>query len=212
MARRRRRNKGINPLELIAGILILGVIVNVWRWYTENTETFWAWVVGILGASLIAVLSIWVIRKGIQKKKQNALPEKVREIKELLDVFSTDIPKYAKHTEIIYQIDFGRYLKEHMTSDEVIYEVEKEGTRPDIVINGTTAIEVKALKEPKNERNKRYNREHIDSIFKKIHTYKIYEKVIIVIFNSRYMEETDTMTYIQMKRAIAEEGVTLFEK
>ena len=140
------------------------------------------------------------------------MPEKVKDVKVLLDEFVTDIPKFSKHSEVSYQVDFGRYLKERLPDDVVVYEEAKDGARPDIVINKTIAIEIKALKNPDTKENKEYNRAHVDSIFKKIHAYDVYDEVIIVIFNADYVRDRNWKDYEKMKEVVQQANVTLFEK
>ena len=140
------------------------------------------------------------------------MPERVKAIQALLDTFVTDIPKFSKHSEVHYQVDFGRYLKEHLSDSTVVYEEVKDGVRPDIVVDKVTAIEIKALKDPAAKGGREYNRMHIDSIFKKIHMYSVYDTVIIIIFNTHFVRNNNWKDYEKMKEAVRGENIILFEK
>ena len=141
-----------------------------------------------------------------------ALPGQVREISDLLDKFVVDLPT-GKHSERDYQITFGTYLKEKMKGVSLEYESKKNHVRPDIVINGNLAIEIKALKNPNSRFNKKYNKDHIESVFKKIFTYtKEYEQVVFVIFNVDLIRGRKFNDYIKMREAIEKGGAHLFEK
>ena len=215
MARRRNRGRKLSVREILSiviALFILAALYNAYKWYQENTELFWGAVaVTILGLAALFVLYRWFTSR--RKRKVLAdMPEKVKDIKKLLDDFVTDIPKFSKHSETSYQIDFGRYLKDRLPGDSVVYEETRDSVRPDIVINKTMAIEIKALKNPDTKENKTYNGQHIDSIFKKIHTYKVYDQVVIIIFNSEYGRDRGWRDYEKMKEAVKQQGVTLFEK
>lgn len=210
---RRRREPTIR--EIIGGLFVLlcvGGLYSIYTWYQENTILFW----GIIAlAVVISVLSFCYIKGWEVWKRRRAvanMPEKVKSIKMLLDTFATDIPKFSKHSESLYQTDFGRYLKEHLLDSVVVYEETKGGARPDIVIDKTIAIEIKALQNPNTQKNREYNRKHVDSIFKKIHTYKVYDTVIVIIFNIDYIKDKNWKDYEKMKEAVQQENVILFEK
>ena len=153
----------------------------------------------------------------VRKVTKNILTRKVKEIVEILNTFVVDIPKFSNHLEIIYQVDFGRCLKERLPNDTVVYEETEGGkgsVRPDIVINKTIAIEIKALKRPNTIYNRIYNRNHVKSVFKKIVTYrKQYDEVIFIIFNANYVNKRNWNVYKNMKEAVQQKkGVVLFEK
>ena len=173
---------------------------------------FW----GTVASVILCLVVLFVLYKWLKARKKRKvlanMPEKMKDIKTLLDKFAIDIPKFSKHSEVHYQVDFGRYLKEHLPDSVVVYEEAKDGARPDIVINKTIAIEIKAFKNPNTKENREYNRMHVDSIFKKIHTYKVYDTVIIIIFNTNYVKDKNWKGYEQMKEAVQQENVILFEK
>ena len=201
--------------EFLGTLVILvcvGIIYKTYAWYQENTILFW----GIISLIVLFAVTLFVLYRLLKIQKERKMmadmPEKVREIKTLLDTFVTDIPKFSRHSEVSYQVDFGRYLKERLSGDTVVYEEVKDGVRPDIVVNKTIAIEIKALKKPNTKENREYNRLHVDSIFKKVHTYDVYEKVVIIIFNADYVKDKKWKDYEKMKEVVQQEGVVLFEK
>ena len=140
------------------------------------------------------------------------------DIKPLLDAFTTDVPNLSGHSEAAYQAELGRYLKEKLPNSTITYEEKKDGARPDITIDKNIAIEVKALKNPNTEQNRKYNSLHVDSIFKKIHTYDSWNQLIIVIFNSEYVSNRNWRDYekmkevVQMKEVVKKQNTVLFEK
>ena len=201
--------------ELAFILLTLGLIglgYNVWIWYEENKELVWSVIISFIVLAVIVFVIYKVYKNKKEKRILDSMPNQVGTIKELLDAFSADIPRFSKHAETTYQVDFGRYLKEKLENHHVVYEETKDGVRPDIIIDQNIAIEIKALKEPNTQSNKEYNSQHIDSIFKKIHTYKVYNQVIIIIFNSGYVKDTGWKDYEKMKEAVQQQDVILFEK
>lgn len=214
MARKKikMRKKTKDFLTGIVGLLGIAVLYNAWVWYQENTELFYSIVV--LLAVLILLSFVGYKMYTAQKKRRvvNSMPEQVKNIRSLLDAFTTDIPRFSRHSETSYQVDFGRYLKEKLQNHHVTYEETRDGVRPDIIIDKNIAIEIKALKQPNTREHKEYNSQHIDSIFKKIHTYKVYNQVIIIIFNSEYVKDSGWKDYEKMKEAVQGEDVVLFEK
>ena len=215
MARRRYRRRKMSTKEILLGIIALALFAlfyNAWMWYKENTGLFWFLVILLIVLAILSFVAYRVYKTKKEKKVLNKMPDQVRTIKELLDEFTADIPRFSKHAETSYQVDFGRYLKEKLQNNHVVYEETKDGVRPDIIIDQSIAIEIKALKQPNTQENRAYNGQHIDSIFKKIHTYKVYKQVIIIIFNSGYVKDTDWKDYEKMKEAVQQEDVILFEK
>ena len=216
MVRRRRSRKG-GIGSFILTLIIISFIYSGYLSYKENSTEFWINLFGVV-ISIIIVVVIYKVIKGsirgiIKAKRLSGLPERVRDIKELLDLFTTDIPKFSKHAEVSYQIDFGRFLKDRLTNDKVSYEVQKEGIRPDIVINDNIAIEIKALKEPNTESNRNYNKSHIESLYKKKDTYiRRFDTVIIIIFNSDLVKDRNWKDYDEMKEILSTSQVILFEK
>ncbi len=212
---------------LISAVIEIGN--KIYMWFQQN----------LLWIGLTAVVLIWLflwlkkkkrekydrkysqitrqIPRGMSERMREvteSVPGKVKEIKEILNTFVVDIPKFSNHSEVIYQVDFGRYLKEKLPNDIVVYEETKGDVRPDIVINKTIAIEIKALRPPDNKYNLGYNRKHVKSIYEKIFTYrKQYDEVIFIIFNARYVNKRNWSDYEKMKKTVQQEkDVVLFEK
>ena len=211
MARRRRNRKKEN-ISILAILVCIFLAYNAFEWYDENMESFWNFIFSIAFISALVFVLFKLFKRWRKRKVIAGMPEKVGDIKTLLDKFATDIPKFSKHSEVHYQVDFGRYLKEHLPGSDIVYEEARDGVRPDIVIDKKIAIEIKALKNPNTDGNRKYNSAHIDSIFKKIHTYKVYSAVIIIIFNADYVKNKNWRDYEKMKEAVQEENVVLFEK
>ena len=167
---------------------------------------------------VVIALVFWFILRPLYKKYMDE--QKLRNAKGIvaelgyyLDEFLVDIPEGSRHSESLYQTDLGRYLKEKLSERKVKYEVERNGKRPDIVIDETIAIEVKSMKNPNSESNRKYNSQHVDSIYKKLILYrKEFSELIFIIFNSDFVRDRNWHAYEEMKDTVKEQGVTLIEK
>ena len=212
MPRRSKDEKRLFFLLIVLAIaLIYSIITKVVEFFQNNLGIIIFFIV-ILA---IVAITFFIFKSKFKKKKitkeLSDLPEKIKEVKDLLDSFNTDIPKYSKHTETVYQVDFGRYLKDNLPKDKVEYEPRKGTTRVDILINSNLAIEIKALKTGYNRYNMSYNKQHIDSIFSKIFMYKEeYPELIVILFNAKSVE--NWKEYKQMKKVAKQQGVYIFEK
>ena len=236
MAYRRRRRYGYNQRKreeldlekvfvLLAGLVILGVLYNLYVFVKTN------WVGVLITLAIIAVvagLGIYLFFHLKAKKEktklegiensQIVLKDKHEEnktektdllikTKNLIESFEVDIPKETKQKEHAYQISLGQFLKSNLPQHSVKYEVEIDGSRPDIVIDGNQlAIEVKAMRNTKNmqdKRNKEYNDKHITSIYEKKHNYnRNFKEVIFVIFNSRFVNNKTWEKYKEAKKLV----------
>ena len=208
--RSRRQSEPVSIFTLIAILILIGVSISVYNWAMENK--------GLLFILIILGLVVWFVlrpkyQQYMDERRLSRAKDVVSELDYYLDKFLVDIPKGSRHSESLYQTDLGRYLKEKLTNRRVEYEIERNGKRPDIVIDGTTAIEVKSMKNPDSDRNRKYNSQHVESIYKKLILYKKeFSKVIFIIFNSDLVRDRNWHAYQEMKDTVKEQGVTLIEK
>ena len=127
----------------------------------------------------------------------------------LIESFEVDIPKETKQKEHAYQISLGQFLKSNLPQHSVKYEVEIDGSRPDIVIDGNQlAIEVKAMRNTKSKRNRKYNDEHIGTIHEKRDNYTDnFGDVVFVIFNSDFVKNKNWKRYERVKKAMGDSWI-----
>ena len=238
MAYRRRRRYGYNQRKreeldlekvfvLLAGFVILGVLYNLYVFVKTN------WVGVLITLAIIAVvagLGIYlffhlkakkektklegiensqIVLKDEHEENKTEKTDLLMKTKNLIESFEVDIPKETKQKEHAYQICLGQFLKSNLPQHSVKYEVEIDGSRPDIVIDGNKiAIEVKAMRNTKNKRNREYNDEHIGTIHEKRDNYTDnFGDVVFVIFNSDFVKNKNWKRYERVKKAMGDSWI-----
>ncbi len=236
--RRRRRRYRYNQAKreeldlekvfvLLAGLVILGVLYNLYVFVKTN------WVGVLIAVAIIAAvagLGIYlffhlktkkektnlediknsqIVLKEEHKENKTEKTDLLIKTKNLIESFEVDIPKETKQKEHAYQISLGQFLKSNLPQHSVKYEVEIDGSRPDIVIDGNQlAIEVKAMRNTKSKRNRKYNDEHIGTIHEKRDNYTDnFGDVVFVIFNSDFVKNKNWKRYERVKKAMGDSWI-----
>ena len=150
-----------------------------------------------------------IVLKEEHKENKTEKTDLLIKTKNLIESFEVDIPKETKQKEHAYQISLGQFLKSNLPQHSVKYEVEIDGSRPDIVIDGNQlAIEVKAMRNTKSKRNRKYNDEHIGTIHEKRDNYTDnFGDVVFVIFNSDFVKNKNWKRYERVKKAMGDSWI-----